>query len=156
MADIQDYISGKIIHDANLALKSLKFLRIPYLGSHIRKKLSARANDFEAKIISQESASEVIINADRCAIGERMCRNSNKNEILTESVYLNKLADGLVSTSRARYVSKEEAIDLFGKYKKYPIILSKVSGNYIEMCNSYPKRCVYWNLEKHGIKCLTK
>ena len=42
MANIDEYISGKIIRDADLALKSLKLLKIPLLGPYISRKLLSR------------------------------------------------------------------------------------------------------------------
>ena len=61
----------------------------------------------------------------------------------------------MVKAGKARVVSKEEAVETLKKYGT-PIIVSKVSGQYNEICRSSPKECVYWNAERAGLKCLRR
>ena len=58
-----------------------------------------------------------------------------------------------MTAGKARPVKKEEAVENIHKYRKNPLIVSKVSGKQSEICFTWPKLCVYWNSEKHGLKC---
>lgn len=154
MADVNDYVRGKILTDTKQALHSLKFVKIPVVGSLIGKELLTRIKKFEPKLIDMETASKLIQESKKCAVGERVCRAIHKNSDLTESVFLDELAKGLVKVGKARYVTKEEAINTLKKYPNNPLILSKVSSKYMEICRSSPMKCVYWNMERCGLKCL--
>ena len=68
---------------------------------------------------------------------------------------MNELAEKMVKAGKARFTSKEEAIRILSKYTT-PIIVSKVSGKYMEICRSHPKTCVYWNAERKGLRCLKR
>jgi hypothetical protein len=72
----------------------------------------------------------------------------------TKSVFLDGLAEGMVEVGKAKYVTKEEAIYVLEKYDSNLIIVSRVLGIHVEICNTWPERCVYWNLEKRGLRCL--
>ena len=72
----------------------------------------------------------------------------------TESVFLNELAEGMVKAGKARYVAENDAISTLRKYQSNPIIISRVSGKYMEICCSLPETCVYWRMEQCGITCL--
>ncbi|MBO8175678.1 MAG: hypothetical protein H0Z18_10500 [Thermococcus sp.] len=61
----------------------------------------------------------------------------------------------MVKVGKARFVSKEEVIEVLKRYKT-PIIISKVSGKYMEICHTSPRDCVYWNAERRGLKCLKR
>ncbi|MBM4242132.1 MAG: hypothetical protein FJ150_10825 [Euryarchaeota archaeon] len=146
MADVDDYVTGRIVKDSKLAIQSLRFLKIPIIGAYIGGKLIKRIKNFEPKLVNMETASKVIHQSDKIAVGERVCRSIN-NSKLTEAVFLNELAEGMVSVGKARFVRTEEAIKALNNYPKNPLILSKVSGNYLEICCSLPADCVYWNME---------
>jgi methylmalonyl-CoA mutase cobalamin-binding subunit len=75
---------------------------------------------------------------------------------LTESVFLDDLAGGMVEVGKAKFVTKEEAIDNIKKHQKNPIIVSKVSGQHSEICLTWPKKCLYWNMERHKLKCINR
>jgi len=49
MANVNDYTSGRILTDTKLALYSLKFVKIPFIGSLIGKELLKRIRKFEPK-----------------------------------------------------------------------------------------------------------
>lgn len=172
MATINDYTSGKILKDVKLINYSLKLARIPILGSWIKNKIFDKTKNFKPLLINIEDASKLINGSEHCAVGERVCRAINKDSKptktmflwpqnrrfcqLTESVFLDELAEGMVKTQKARYVGKEEAINTLKKYPENPLILAKVSNKYMEICRSYPKDCVFYNMQRHKIKCLTK
>jgi len=155
MANVNDYTSGRILTDTKLALYSLKFVKIPIVGSLIGKELLKKIRKFEPKQIDMETALKLIQESRKCAVGERVCRAIHKNSELTESVFLDELAEGLVEVGKARYVTKEVAINTLKKYNN-PLILSKVSNKHMEICRSSPDVCVYWNIEKRGLKCLNR
>ena len=155
MADVKDYATGKILRDTKIALLSLKFVKIPIIGPMIGRELLRRVKRFEPKLIDMETASNLIREAEKCAVGERVCRAIHKNSEFTESVFLDELAEALVSAGRARYVTKEEAINTSKKYND-SMILSKVVGKYMEICRSSPDVCVYWNMERCGLRCLNR
>ena len=154
MADVNEYITGRILSDVKLALFSLKFVKIPIVGPLIGKGLLKRVRKFEPKLIDTKRASKLIQESKKCAIGERVCRAIYKKSEITEAVFLDELAEGMANVEKARYVTKEEAINTLEKYPKNPLILSKISGKYMEMCRSSPNKCAYWNMEKSGLKCL--
>jgi hypothetical protein len=154
MAEVEDYTSGKILRDVKIALLTLKLVKLPIIGGYIGKKLIRKIEKFEPKLVSLEGASDLIENAEKVAVGNRVCYELHKTNF-TESVFLNELAEGMVKAGKARFVSKEEAIKILGKYTT-PIIVSRVGGEYAEICRSHPKTCVYWNAERRGLRCLKR
>lgn len=156
LPDVDDYISGKVLNNIKLTIYSLKFVKIPVLGNLIGKELLKRIMASEPKIININIASTLIHESEKCAVGERVCRALNKDSELTESVFLDELAEGMTKVGKAKYVEKEDAINTLKKYPKNPLILAKVSNKYMEICRSYPKDCVYYNMQRCKIKCLNK
>jgi hypothetical protein len=155
MASIKSYVSGRILDEVKMALALLKYNRIPILGSLINKLLIQKVTPFGAKVIDLAEATHFIKEARYCATGERICRKIHPESQVSESVFLDDLALGLVKSGSAELCSSQEAIDVLKKYRT-PIIISKVSGKYVEICNSVPKSCVYWQFEKQGLRCLSK
>jgi len=84
---------------------------------------------------------------------KRVCRELHRNSELTESVFLNELAEGMVKSGKARYVAEKEAINTLEKYYGKPLIVSRVSGRYVRICRSLPEVCIYRRMEKCGIAC---
>lgn len=156
MLTVDDYTSGKVLKNVKLTIYSLKLVKIPVLGNQIGKELLNRIMVSEPKIINMDTASSLIHESKKCAVGERVCRAINKNARLTESVFLDELAEGMVKAGKARYVKKEDSIYTLKKYPKNPLVLAKVSNKYMEICRSYPQDCVYYNMHRCKIKCLTK
>jgi len=154
MADVNDYITGKILVETKLALRYVKFVKIPIIGSLIVKKLLDKIKKFDPRLIELKMASELIQGSMKCAVGQRVCRAIHKDSEYTESVFLDELAEGMIEAEKARDVTKEEALNTLKKYLNNPLILSKVSGKYMEICPSSPGECVYWNMEKCKLKCL--
>jgi hypothetical protein len=111
---------------------------------------------FEPQIINMDQAIDIILKSDKCAVGERVCRVLNENSEFTESVFLNSLAKGMIDAGKAQPVEKEAAIITLKEYPKNPLILSKVSGKYSEICRSAPQYCVFYRLERCHMKCLNQ
>ncbi|MCK4716145.1 MAG: hypothetical protein KAT54_05010 [Candidatus Marinimicrobia bacterium] len=156
MANVNDYITGKVLIDTKLALRYLKFVKIPIIGSLIGKKLLNKIKEFEPKLIDLKTASKLIQETEKCAVGERVCKAIHKDSRYTESVFLDELAEGMIKAGKARDVTKEEALNTLKKYLNNSFILSKVSGKDMEICPSSPGECVYWNMERYKLKCLNR
>ena len=154
MANIDDYLNGKILNDVKTALFLLKFIKAPIIGRKIKRKLLEEIKAFEPQIIDLKKALHLIEESKTCAIGERVCRIIHKNSEFTESIFLDELAIGMEKIGKAHFIPKHEAISSLEKYPKNPLILSKVSGKYMEICRSSPCGCVYWNMERRKLKCL--
>jgi hypothetical protein len=156
MPTIDNYTSGKVLKNIKLTLYSLKLVKIPILGQRIGKELLKKIIVSEPKLIDIEIASSLINKSKKCAIGERVCRAINKDSEITESVFLDELAEGMVEVRKARYAKKEDAITTLRKYPKNPLIVAKVSNKYMEICRSYPEDCIYYNMHRCKIKCLNR
>jgi hypothetical protein len=153
MANVDKCVSGKILEDAKTMLKTTEAVRLPLIGSSIGKKLLEKIKKFEPVQITIDEASAFIKDAKRVAVGQRVCFSLH-NRDFTESVFLNELAEGLVNVGKADYMTEEDAINTLRRYSsRNPIITSKVSGKYMEICCSSRRDCVYWNMERRGLKC---
>jgi GNAT superfamily N-acetyltransferase len=156
MAKVEDYISGKILKDAEATLRAIKTVELPLIGGYIGKKLLEKIEKFEPMQITVDEALGLIKNARKVAVGPRVCFALH-NRDFAESVFLDELAEELVNAEKAEYTNKEDAINTLRRYsERNPVVASKVSGKYMEICCSSPRDCVYWNMERRGLRCLRK
>lgn len=156
MATIQDYMSGKVCEQIKKAFSVFESVEAPLNDTEVGKSMLNNVKQLEPRKLTIDEAIKLIQEAMQCAIGERVCRSLHKETPFTESVFLDDLAAGMVECGRARFVTKEEATDNIKKYQKNPIIVSKVSGKHSEICPTWPKKCLYWNMEKHKLKCIDR
>ena len=156
MATIEDYTSGKVCEQIKMAFSIFASAGETLNGTDIGRNLLKAVKNYEPRKLTVEKAIQLVENAEQCAIGERVCRALFPDAPLTETVFLDELAKGMVSAGKAHYAKKEEAIENIYKYSKKSIIVSKVSGKHSEICFTWPKLCVYWNSEKHGLKCINR
>lgn len=156
MATIQDYVSGKVLKLIEQAFEIFYSMGDSLENHDIGKTMLKNVQKLEPKRMKVDKIIELIQAAEHCAIGERVCRALHKDTPLTESVFLDELAEGMVKAGKAKFVSKAEAIKNIKKYEKKPIIVSKVSGKHSEICPTWPKKCLYWNMEKHKLKCINR
>jgi hypothetical protein len=156
MAAIQDYISGKVCEQIKKAFSVFESVEVPLNDTEVGKVMLNNVNKLEPKKLTIDEVIKLIQESKQCAIGERVCRSVHTETPLTESVFLDDLAAGMVEAGKARFATKEEATDNMKKYQKNPIIVSKVSGKYSEICPTWPKKCLYWNMEKHKLKCINR
>ena len=154
MASVDDYTSGKILQEAEQALSFLKASNDSLCGTEMGKLLLAEIGKYAPRLLDMASAAEQILSADQCAVGPRVCFSNNPDAEFTEAVFLDDLAEGMVAAGKAKMVSKQEAIDTLAKYERNPLVLSKVSEKPMELCRTCPENCVYWNMEKRGLRCL--
>ncbi len=154
MAKVDEYVSGKILEDAERMLKAIEAVRLPLIGSSIGKRLLEKIEKFNPMQITIDEASAFIKDAKKVAVGQRVCFSLH-NRDFTEAVFLDELAEELVNVGKADYMTNEDAINTLRRYSsRNPIITSKVAGKYMEICCSSPRDCVYWNLERTGLRCL--
>ena len=156
MPTIQDYMSGKICEQVQSALSTLETSGDSLKDTDIGKNLLNNVNKAEPKKLCIDEAITLIRGSHQCAIGERVCRSLHKGSPFTETVFLDELAAGMVEAGKARFVNKSEAIDNIMTYRKQPLIVSKVSGKYSEICPTWAKKCLFWNMEKHNLKCIIR
>jgi len=156
MATIRDYTSGQVLRHVRMAFSIFDSSDGPLDNSDIGRAMAAEVNNYEPVILTMEQSAEYINNSSRCASGQRVCGELFPDTPRTESVFLDDLADGMVESNRARYVSKEQAVSILESYPKNPIVMSMVSGKYAEICRTFPEKCIYWNMEKRGLHCLKK
>lgn len=156
MPTIQDYMSGNICEQVKSAFSILESSGDSLKDTEIGKNLLNDVNKAGPKKLSAEEAIKLIRESEQCAIGERVCRALHKETPFTETVFLDELAAGMVEAGKARFVNKNEAVDNIMKYRKNPIIVSKVSGKYSEICPTWVKKCLFWNMEQRKLKCIIR
>jgi hypothetical protein len=156
MANIDDYTSGRVLEVAGQALALLKASDDSLAGTETGELLLSEAGKYAPRLLDMASAIQRLGAADRCAVGPRVCFSNNPETEFTEAVFLDELAEGMVAAGKARMVSRQEAIDTLAKYTKNPLVASKVSGKYMELCRSSPETCIAWNMEKRGLRCLQR
>jgi hypothetical protein len=155
MATVQDYVSGNVCQQLEKAFAIFDAAGSSSLeGSEIGGILLANVCKLAPQRLTMQEAIKMIENSRQCAVGARVCRSVHKETPLTESVFLDELAEGMVDVGKARRATQAEAVKNMHNYRKYPIIVSKVSGKYAEICPTWPKRCLYWTMEKHHLKCI--
>ena len=156
MAEISDYISGKVLDQVKMAFTVLDSSPGSLADTDIGKMMVKSVKKFEALILTTDKAKNFITEAASCASGQRVCIKLFPESPYTESIFLDELANAMVEAGQAKYVTKEEAFAVMDKYESHPIIISKVSGKYAEICRTWPDKCLYWNMEKKGLHCLEK
>ena len=157
MATISEYMSGKICEQISLALSIMDDAPNGQLkGTKIGKALLRNVGELEPRKMKVEEAITLIRKSEKCAIGERVCRCLHKEAPLSETVFLDELAVGMVSAGKAHFVDVDAAVANVRKYHTGPIVVSKVSGKHMEICRTWAKRCVYWNMEKHKLQCIQR
>jgi hypothetical protein len=155
MTDVNDYVTGKVVKDTRLGFFLLKFVNLPLIGSSVRNWMIIGTKKFAPRTIDMEEASKLVQNSLKCALGERVCRVLNRKSELTQSVFLDELADGMVQAGKANYAPKNKAINTLRNYsKKHAMILSTVDKKPMEICCSSKETCIYWNMERNGLRCV--
>ena len=154
MGTIQDYTSGKILEKISKALVVFDTQNGPLGESVIGSRLLGKLHEFEPLVLTLPEAVKHILGSVQSATAIRVCRSLNPDSPATESVFLDDLAEAMVREGKAEFCSKEKAVKTLEKYPQYPLVLSRVSGFYQEICRSYPRQCIYWLAEQRGLKCL--
>ena len=156
MPEIQDYKTGEILNMVQKGFNSFRLLKIPIAGSIIKAKMLKVLDKCAAQKVGVDHAIKLIRSSSTCAVGERVCNSLHRGSPTGNSVFLDELAIGMIEVGKAKPVQKDVAIETISRKSQYPIMITKVSGKYMELCRSVPKQCIYWNSEKHGLKCIGK
>jgi hypothetical protein len=150
MATVDDYRSGRILQLIRIAHFALRLSGIAIIGPLIKRKLEQRMVHFCIRPITLHEAAAIIGRSRNCAAGPRVCQPLFPQSSYSESVFLDALAEGMVKCNKARSLSKEQAIETLMKYPRHPLVISKVSDQYMEICRSEPEVCIYWKMRKAG------
>jgi hypothetical protein len=151
MVTVKEYGSGRILKDIRLAHFALGIAGIPIVGPVFARRLEQRMQPLGLRQITLEVARSVIDACGHCAAGPRICQPLFHQSAASGAVFLDELADRLVAAGKARPVIKEQAKAILAKYPDNPLILSRVSGRYLEICRSDPKVCIYWKMRRGGL-----
>ena len=156
MPSVDDYVSGNILRMLKTGFRLFDRFRIPILGMLAKKPVKAELKKCAPQKVSADQVRTLIQKADRCAVGQRVCNALYKGADLGESVFLDELAEGLVQAGKAHYTDKASAVKAILEGRRGPIVITRVSGKYMEICRTIAKNCFYWNSEKHGLKCIQR
>ncbi len=156
MANVTHYITGKLLEQVRQVFRLLESFKGSLVGSRLGERIFEEVRKLNPKLMKDEQASNLIQKARKCASGERVRRELHKEAPFTEAIFLDELAEAMVEAGKARYVTKDEAIEILGKYRENPLVVSIVSGKPMELCRTWPEKCLYWNLKTRGISCLDK
>jgi hypothetical protein len=156
MATIKQYISGQAAEGVKLAVDLMQLTNGSVLNTEQGQVITDTVKQSKPIRVGEEQAAEYIKNADKCAVGERVCKCMYPDAKHSEAIFLDELADAMVDAGKAKHIGKNEAIKVIKQYPGFPIIISKVSGKYMEICRTWPEKCLYWNLERHNVHCLER
>ncbi|MDO9517335.1 MAG: hypothetical protein Q7J10_04710 [Methanosarcinaceae archaeon] len=159
MTDIKDYASGKIFSYMKNIDLCIKLIKIPLIGTFIRKKFESKAMNKCGQFVltSPESITSLISSAELVAAGPRICYDLYKTD-LTHAVFLNELAEAMIVAGFASKVTKEDAIKIMlgENESSRPKLVSYVSGKPLELCNQSVQTCSLWKLKRAGIDIMQK
>lgn len=151
MATTADYASGRILQSIRRAHTALRFVRIPLAGRLVRREIERRVQAFAITPVTLEIVQNAIRKSRCCAAGSRVCSPLFLESPPSESVFLDDLAEAMAGAGKARTITADEAIRILGRYPEKPLLFSKVSGRYLEICRSEPSVCIYWKMRREGM-----
>jgi hypothetical protein len=154
MSTVEEYKSGEAAKAVKTAWQAMKAIEGDLAADEIGKVIIDTVRGLSPQKIELSRAAELIAQADKCAKGERVCRCQFPGSPRSESVFLDELAEGLVQAGKAEFVTPGQAVKVLENGKGKPIVVTKVEGKYMEICRTWHEHCVYWNLEKRGVRCL--
>lgn len=156
MATIMQYASGQASKAVKFAVDAIKSTNGSILNTEQGQRIIDTAKRSKPFYVNEKQAVDFINKAKRCAAGERICKCMYQDVPLSESIFIDELAEAMIEAGKATAVSKQVATSVLKRYRQFPIIVSEVSSKYMEICRSWPQTCVYWNMEKYNIRCLNR
>jgi len=105
-------------------------------GTEIGKALLSNVGELAPCKMNVEEAITLIRKSEECAIGERACRYLHKDAPLSETVFPDELAVGMVSVGKAHFVDVDAAIANVRKDHTGPVCFEKIRLNVL--LSSYP------------------
>jgi hypothetical protein len=151
MATVEDYGSGRILRSIRLAHLGLTAARSPLIGPMIARILEEQMEPLGIHPITMDDAKAIIEGCRCCAAGHRVCQPLFPGSVPSASVFIDELAERMADAGKARMVANNLAIETLSKYPDNPLLLSKVSGRYLEICRSDPDVCIYWKMRMNGL-----
>jgi hypothetical protein len=151
MATAEDYGSGRILRLIRRAHLTLRFTGVPLIGPNITRNLEMGMESFAIRPITIEEALRILEECGCCAAGPRVCQPLFPGSAVSESVFIDELAERMAEAGKARMVTMDQAVETLMKYPHNPLVLSKVSGRYLEICHSDPEVCIYWKMRRKGL-----
>ena len=156
MATIEEYTEGTIQKGIRKTLIHFDTISTPVPDDEKSRHIRQKIDTFEPLLLTPDQAAISIRQAEAIALGERVCRALHPGSVYSESVFLDGLAVAMVRAGKARNAGVDEACKSLERCSGRPLIISKVSGKYQEICPSVPSECVYWRAVKKGIHCLKR
>jgi hypothetical protein len=148
MATVEEYGSGRILRSIRLAHLCMRAAGFPLIGPVAARNMEGWMEPFGIHPITIDDAKAIIEGCRCCAAGPRVCRLLFPESAVSESVFTDELAERMAEAGKARPVTKDLAMEIIGKYPDNPLLLSKVSGRYMELCRSDPEVCIYWKMRR--------
>lgn len=157
MGNIEDYQNGHILKSIGRALQTISNSAPGLDDTPESIRVKQKICEFEPTVISFERAIIAVRSARTIAIGERICRPLHQDSEFTESIFLDELAEAMTEAGHARSAGPAEAEQTLKTHSgQHPLVMSKVSGKYLEICASVPGSCVFWRAEKNGVRCMRR
>ncbi|NTU91033.1 MAG: hypothetical protein HGA60_03890 [Chlorobiaceae bacterium] len=157
MGNIEDYQNGHILKSIGRALQTISNSAQGLDDTPESIRVKQKICEFEPTVLSFEKAIIAVRSARTIAIGERICRPLHQGSEFTESIFLDELAEAMTEAGHARSAGPAEAEQTLKTHSgKHPLVMSKVSGKYLEICASAPESCVFWQAEKNGVRCMKR
>jgi hypothetical protein len=156
MSTLEEYGSGSILDGITRALLVIDTiggsLAVDPVLQHVQEKIL----EFRPRVVTLDTASVHIREASVVALGTRVCLALHPGSPATDSVFVDDLAVTMINAGKARPASPEEAITTLRSHNGHPLVMSMVSGKYLEICASHRQDCVFWRAEQHGIRCFER
>jgi hypothetical protein len=156
MSTTDDYRTGKVVEGIRKAESVLDNRNIFAAGDPAFERIREKVVAFRPVWITLEQVVELIRQAEMVAVGERVCRALHPESPVTQTVFLDELAEAMAGVEKAGIVTAVEAIQLINRRSSHRFIASMVSGRYLELCAAWPPDCVFCKAERAGIRCIEK
>ncbi|NTU59020.1 MAG: hypothetical protein HGB00_08930 [Chlorobiaceae bacterium] len=156
MGTIEDYKNRSLLCGIRKALDILDIANDLPIQDDRLERVMEKIRAFEPICIAIAEASELIRSSRSVALGERVCRELHPDSEATQSVFLDELAEAMIRSGHARPATVDESVLALQQHSGHPLIISKVSGRYQEICASHLPTCVFWKAEKQGLHCLKR
>ncbi|NTV67005.1 MAG: hypothetical protein HGB06_04865 [Chlorobaculum sp.] len=153
MSTTDDYRTGKIVEGIRKAEMVLDSRSALAAGDPAFERIREKIVAFRPVWITAEQAAELIRQAEIVAVGERVCRALHPESPVTQTVFLDELAEAMAEAGKAGIVTAAAAMQVVNRQSRQRFIASMVSGRYLELCAVWPPDCVFCKAERAGVRC---
>ncbi|NTW55282.1 MAG: hypothetical protein HGB15_11145 [Chlorobaculum sp.] len=154
MPTTDDYRTGKIVEGIRKAELVLDNRATYPIGDPAFERIREKIVAFRPVWITAEEAAGLIRQAEMVAVGERVCRALHPESPVTQTVFLDELAEAMAGVEKAEIVTAAAAMQVVNRQSRQRFIASMVSGKYLELCTAWPPDCVFCKAERAGIRCI--